>query len=157
MASRLPAGITLLTSESRPADVAPRSILSPSWRSAFCSWHFNQSCLQVSLSLSMNPPKQGEESYDLWKKERDNIIASMTRRAHIMTDGFNSLEGVSCNFTEGAMYSFPQIHLPSKVGTGRARAARHASTMRTLGVAKQHWLCLKAGNSLFRIGLPGRL
>ena len=69
----------------------------------------------------MNPPKPGEESYDLWKKERDDIIASMTRRAHIMTDGFNSLEGVSCNFTEGAMYSFPQIHLPSKVGTGQAQ------------------------------------
>eukprot|EP00891_Asterochloris_glomerata_P002765 jgi/Astpho2/2765/Aster-00940 len=81
---------------------------------------------QVSLSLSMNPPKQGEESYDLWKKERDDIIASMTRRAHIMTDGFNSLEGVSCNFTEGAMYSFPQIHLPSKAMEAAKKAGKPA-------------------------------
>lgn len=32
----------------------------------------------------------------------------------MMTDAFNSLEGVTCNFTEGAMYSFPRLHLPPK-------------------------------------------
>jgi len=32
----------------------------------------------------------------------------------MMTDGFNSCKNVVCNFTEGAMYSFPQIKLPSK-------------------------------------------
>jgi aspartate/methionine/tyrosine aminotransferase len=32
-------------------------------------------------------------------------------------DAFNSLEGVTCNFTEGAMYSFPQLRLPEKVLT----------------------------------------
>jgi hypothetical protein len=31
------------------------------------------------------------------------------RRAHMVTDGFNKLDGVTCNFTEGAMYSFPQV------------------------------------------------
>ncbi len=31
------------------------------------------------------------------------------RRARLVTDGFNALEGVTCNFTEGAMYSFPQV------------------------------------------------
>jgi len=41
-------------------------------------------------------------------------LASLRRRAHIMTDAFNSLEGVTCNFTEGAMYSFPRLHLPPK-------------------------------------------
>lgn len=30
----------------------------------------------------------------------------------MITDAFNSLEGVSCQETEGAMYSFPQITLP---------------------------------------------
>jgi hypothetical protein len=27
----------------------------------------------------------------------------------MVTDGFNELEDVTCNFTEGAMYSFPQV------------------------------------------------
>ncbi|XP_038712938.1 glutamate--glyoxylate aminotransferase 2-like [Tripterygium wilfordii] len=32
----------------------------------------------------------------------------------MMTDGFNSCRNVVCNFTEGAMYSFPQMRLPPK-------------------------------------------
>lgn len=34
------------------------------------------------------------------------------RRARAITDAFNSCEGVVCQETEGAMYSFPQITLP---------------------------------------------
>jgi glutamate--glyoxylate aminotransferase len=42
-------------------------------------------------------------------QEREVELASLRRRAHMVTDGFNELEGVTCNFTEGAMYSFPQV------------------------------------------------
>lgn len=42
-------------------------------------------------------------------QEREAELASLRRRAHMVTDGFNSLEDVTCNFTEGAMYSFPQV------------------------------------------------
>lgn len=69
---------------------------------------------QVSMSLMMNPPQPGEESYEQFTEEKAEILASLRRRAHIMTDAFNSLEDVTCNFTEGAMYSFPQIRLPAK-------------------------------------------
>ena len=57
----------------------------------------------------VNPPKPGDESFELYVKERTSEIASLRRRAQIVTDGFNSLEGVTCNFTEGAMYSFPRV------------------------------------------------
>jgi len=69
---------------------------------------------QVSMSLMMNPPQPGDASYDQFVAEKAEILASLRRRAHIMTDAFNSLEDVTCNFTEGAMYSFPQIRLPPK-------------------------------------------
>jgi glutamate--glyoxylate aminotransferase len=42
-------------------------------------------------------------------QEREKELASLRRRAHMVTDGFNELEDVTCNFTEGAMYSFPQV------------------------------------------------
>lgn len=71
--------------------------------------------LQVALSLMVNEPKPGDASYESHMEEKGAGLASLRRRAHIMTDGFNSLEGVSCNFTEGAMYSFPRIRLPPKV------------------------------------------
>lgn len=63
----------------------------------------------------VNPPKEGEESYPQWKDERAATLASLRRRAHTMTDAFNACEGISCNFTEGAMYSFPRLTLSPKV------------------------------------------
>ncbi|CAN7010812.1 unnamed protein product [Brassica rapa subsp. trilocularis] len=61
---------------------------------------------QIFMGLMVSPPKPGDISYDQFVRER--------RRARIMTDGFNSCKNVVCNFTEGAMYSFPQIKLPPK-------------------------------------------
>ncbi len=59
----------------------------------------------------VNPPKPGDESYELYQKERAAELASLRRRAHMVTDGFNALDGVTCNFTEGAMYSFPRVRV----------------------------------------------
>lgn len=67
------------------------------------------SAVQISLSVMVNPPKPGDESFEQYNKERTAEIASLRRRAQIVTDGFNALEGVTCNFTEGAMYSFPRV------------------------------------------------
>ena len=36
----------------------------------------------------------------------------MKRRAIKLVDGLNSLEGVSCNQPQGAMYAFPQVRRP---------------------------------------------
>ena len=64
---------------------------------------------QLALSMLVNPPAAGDESYEQFIKEKAAELSSLRRRAHMVTDGFNALEGVTCNFTEGAMYSFPQV------------------------------------------------
>ncbi|CAL0315443.1 unnamed protein product [Lupinus luteus] len=69
---------------------------------------------QILSSLVMSPPKVGDESYELYKAERDAILSSLTRRAKTLEDALNKLEGVSCNKAEGAMYLFPRIRLPEK-------------------------------------------
>jgi glutamate--glyoxylate aminotransferase len=67
---------------------------------------------QVALGLMVNPPRQGDPSYELYIREKNDLIESLKRRAKLITDAFNSLEGVTCQVTEGAMYSFPQVSLP---------------------------------------------
>jgi len=67
---------------------------------------------QVALGLMVNPPKQGDFSYEQFRSEKDSLIDSLKRRARMITDAFNSLEGVVCQETDGAMYSFPRISLP---------------------------------------------
>ena len=37
------------------------------------------------MSLMMNGPKQGDESYDQYVAEKQEILASLRRRAHMMT------------------------------------------------------------------------
>lgn len=64
---------------------------------------------QIGICLMTNEPKPGDVSYDSWKAEKQGLLDSMRRKAHMMTDFFNGLDGVSCTFTEGAMYSFPLI------------------------------------------------
>lgn len=67
---------------------------------------------QVAVGLMVNPPKPGDVSFAQFKREKDALIESLKRRARLITDAFNSLEGVVCQETEGAMYSFPKITLP---------------------------------------------
>ncbi|KVI05774.1 Aminotransferase, class I/classII [Cynara cardunculus var. scolymus] len=69
---------------------------------------------QIFMGVMVSPPKPGDISYDRFLRESKGILESLRKRAHMMTDGFNSCKNVVCNFTEGAMYSFPQIKLPPK-------------------------------------------
>ncbi|KAF5743820.1 Alanine aminotransferase 2 [Tripterygium wilfordii] len=67
---------------------------------------------QILASLVMSPPKAGDESFESYLEERDGILSSLARRAKTLEEAFNSLEGVTCNKAEGAMYLFPRVRLP---------------------------------------------
>lgn len=69
---------------------------------------------QILASLALNPPKVGDASYESFAAERDGILSSMARRAKMLEDAFNILQGISCNKAEGAMYLFPRVCLPEK-------------------------------------------
>ncbi|XP_009606549.1 alanine aminotransferase 2 [Nicotiana tomentosiformis] len=79
---------------------------------------------QILASLVMSPPKVGDESYESFSAEKEAILSSLARRAKTLEDAFNSLEGVTCNKAEGAMYLFPRINLPAKA----IKAAEEAKT-----------------------------
>jgi hypothetical protein len=54
----------------------------------------------------------GEESFELYEKERDGVLGSLKRRAKIMVDALNKLEGISCQPTEGAPPARPAASMP---------------------------------------------
>eukprot|EP01080_Neovahlkampfia_damariscottae_P008562 gene8562-384_t len=70
---------------------------------------------QILMDLKVNPPKEGDESYEQYKKERDDILVSLKKRAKILVEKLQKLEGVSCSEVSGAMYAFPKVELPKKV------------------------------------------
>lgn len=69
---------------------------------------------QITVGLMVNPPKKGDPSHAQYEKEIGAIYESLRRRAEKVAATLNSLEGVSCNPSEGAMYCFPTITIPKK-------------------------------------------
>jgi alanine transaminase len=67
---------------------------------------------QVVTYLMVKPPKDGDASYALYKKERDAILDALKLRAQLLMVGLNKVEGIQCNEVTGAMYAFPKVTLP---------------------------------------------
>jgi len=68
---------------------------------------------QIITYLMVSPPEKGDESYELFTKERSGILSSLKRKAHMLSKGLNSIDGIECRTPSGAMYVFPKIDLPS--------------------------------------------
>ncbi|KAL7720829.1 Alanine aminotransferase [Entamoeba marina] len=69
---------------------------------------------QEVVELVCNPPKEGDDSYELYLKEKTTILDSLKRKASVLQKALSECEGVSCNDAMGSMYLFPQITLPQK-------------------------------------------
>jgi len=69
---------------------------------------------QAFVEMMVNPPQEGEPSYELYKKEYDGIFAGLKKRAMALYDAFKEMEGVTCNSPTGSMYLFPSITLTEK-------------------------------------------
>lgn len=87
-----------------------RAILYKGLSSMLCSSILGQ----ITMDCVINPPKPEENSYELYKKERDQVLADLKRKAKLVADTFNSVEGVKSNQVAGAMYAFPRLVLPEK-------------------------------------------
>eukprot|EP00898_Chlorokybus_atmophyticus_P006856 jgi/Chlat1/7171/Chrsp57S06748 len=69
---------------------------------------------QIMMSLVSSPPHPGDPSYNNFDKERSSILESLKKRAKLVQEGLNRLEGIICNPVQGALYAFPRIDLPRK-------------------------------------------
>jgi aspartate/methionine/tyrosine aminotransferase len=71
---------------------------------------------QIVTYLMVAPPKPGEESYELYKKERDGIMNELKAKSRILGEGLNEINGMECEVPHGAMYAFVKFELPHKHG-----------------------------------------
>jgi aspartate/methionine/tyrosine aminotransferase len=101
---------------------------------------------QLAMGLASQPPKQGEPSYELYAKESQGIIESLKRRAKIVTNAFNKLEGVVCNESEGALYAFPKISIPAKAVEAAKKSGRHPDAMYSLSLLEHTGICVVPGS-----------
>ncbi|MCJ1428915.1 hypothetical protein MMC29_006826 [Sticta canariensis] len=69
---------------------------------------------QCLVELMVNPPKEGDLSYPLYKQEYDDISQGLHKRALALFNAFKKMEGFECQEPQGSMYLFPTITIPKK-------------------------------------------
>lgn len=63
---------------------------------------------QCIVEMMVNPPKEGEPSYPLYKEEYDGIFNGLKKRAYALYEAFKQMEGVECDEPQvSAILGFP--------------------------------------------------
>merc|ERR1712039_786793 len=64
---------------------------------------------QALMASVVTPPPLEGPSRSLFGKESEETRSSMKRKAKMVTDRLNRMDGMSCQPIEGAMYAFPKV------------------------------------------------
>lgn len=101
---------------------------------------------QACLDTIMNIPTKGEPSYDLYMKEKTDVLNSLKLRAKMVAETFNAIEGFSCNPVQGAMYAFPQMKLPPKAIEAAKQAGKAPDVFYAFELLEATGICIVPGS-----------
>ncbi|KAK2781316.1 hypothetical protein FQN52_001686 [Onygenales sp. PD_12] len=101
---------------------------------------------QCLLEMMVNPPVEGEPSYELYHKEYTGIRDGLHQRAQALYEAFKQMEGVECQEPEGAMYLFPTINLPPKAIAAAKAAHRQPDEFYALRLLDATGVCVVPGS-----------
>ncbi|KAL4072160.1 pyridoxal phosphate-dependent transferase [Scleroderma citrinum] len=101
---------------------------------------------QIGVDCMVRPPKEGEESYPLWKEETDKIHTALKERTGLMAARLNRLPGVFCVDSPGALYLYPKIELSSKVIATAKAAGKEPDAFYALALLDSTGICVVPGS-----------
>ncbi|KAK7062802.1 alanine transaminase [Paramarasmius palmivorus] len=101
---------------------------------------------QICVDTLVRPPKEGEESYPLWKKETDTTHEALAARTKTMSSRLNELPGVNCVDSPGALYLYPRISLSDKAIEAARKAGKEPDTFYALGLLDETGICVVPGS-----------
>ncbi|KAB5583146.1 pyridoxal phosphate-dependent transferase [Coniochaeta sp. 2T2.1] len=101
---------------------------------------------QCLVELMVNPPKEGEPSYELYRQEYDGIFNSLRERATALYEAFKQMEGVECAEPQGSMYLFPTVTIPPKAIEAAQKADRKPDEFYCLRLLEATGVCLVPGS-----------
>lgn len=97
---------------------------------------------QIMMSLMVQPPKPGEESYEKFHEEEQGIFDSLARRANALVEGLNKIDGIDCQPTQGAMYAFPKVTIPPKAIEEAKARGETPDGMYALSLLEETGICV---------------
>jgi aspartate/methionine/tyrosine aminotransferase len=109
---------------------------------------------QFATYLMVAPPAPGDESYALFQKEKSAVLSSLKRKAEILGEGIQKIDGMHLDIPRGAMYAFVRFELPPERGialtemTPEKRRAYEAKrdTEYCMALLEQTGICVVPGS-----------
>jgi len=123
-------------------DPQVKAMLLKSISAKLCPTVIGQACMDVIV----NPPKPGEPSHESHKAQKEAVLAGLAARAKLVAETFNSMEGITCNTVQGAMYAFPQLHLPPKAIAKAKENGQAADVFYAFQLLENTGICIIPGS-----------
>ena len=101
---------------------------------------------QAAMDVVVNSPQPGEASYQQFIAEKNSALSSLADRALLVTDTLNSIEGLTCNDVQGAMYAFPKLHLPEKAIANAKENGQAADVYYAFQLLENTGICIIPGS-----------
>ncbi|CAI4230224.1 unnamed protein product [Auanema sp. JU1783] len=101
---------------------------------------------QAVIDTVVNPPKEGDPSYPKWLQEKNAVLASLKERATLVEKAYGSIEGISCNPVQGAMYAFPNVHLPPKAVEAARSLGQEPDFFYAMELLESTGICIVPGS-----------
>jgi len=70
---------------------------------------------QAMVASILTPPPADGPSHAAYVAERDGTLAALKRKASLLTERLNAIDGIECQPIEGAMYAFPKVDIKGHV------------------------------------------
>lgn len=101
---------------------------------------------QAVMECVVNPPQEGEPSYEQFIEEKNKVLSSLAKRAKMVAETFNSVPGMSCNIVQGAMYAFPQIMIPERAIEAAKTAGQAPDVFYAFQLLENTGICIVPGS-----------
>lgn len=101
---------------------------------------------QCLVELMVNPPREGEPSYALYRQEYDGIFEGLRERANALHKAFEQMEGVECGKPQGSMYLFPTIRVPPAAAAAAEKEGRTPDEFYCLRLLEATGVCVVPGS-----------
>ena len=97
---------------------------------------------QIMMSLMVQPPQPGDESYPKFHEEENGIFESLARRANALVEGLNKIDGITCQPTKGAMYAFPAVNIPPKAIEAAKASGQTPDSLYAMSLLEETGICV---------------
>jgi len=101
---------------------------------------------QCLLEMVVNPPKQGDPSFELYDKEYNAVKNGLKERATALYEAFKQMEGVEVGEPQGSMYLFPTIAIPEEAAKAAKEANRSPDEFYCLRLLDATGICVVPGS-----------